>query len=102
MDKVFEDGQRKMFGGVNQSHSRARPAVPKSISTLTIEGISGIGFPEYPVDRGQLRPPYAIRPRTFSTARAPGSVSMRSRGASPPNARFGRLSQRLAFSSSPI
>ena len=35
-----------------------------------------------------------MRPSTFSTARAPGSVSIRSIGARPPRARFGRLSQR--------
>jgi hypothetical protein len=102
VDKVFENGQRKMLGRVKQAYSRTRPAAPKAVGALTIEGPFGIGLSEYSVNGRQLRPPYAIRPRTFSTARAPGSVSINLRGACPPNARFGRLSHRLAFCSSPI
>ena len=42
-----------------------------------------------------------MRPRIFSTWRAPGSVSMAAMGATPPRARLLRLSQRLARALSP-
>ena len=42
-----------------------------------------------------------MRPRRFSTWRAPGSVSMAAMGATPPSARLVRLSQRLARAPSP-
>lgn len=100
--KVFNDRQRKVFGRVGKTHARARPAPAKAISAFTTERPFGIESPEDSIDWRQLRPPYAIRPSTFSTARAPGSVSIKSSGAGPPKARFGRLSHRLAFSSSPI
>ena len=100
--EVFNDRQREVFGRIGKANAGTGPTSSKAISAFTMERFFGIRSPENSVDRRQLRPPYAIRPSTFSTARAPGSVSINSRGDAPPKARFGRLSQRLAFSSSPI
>lgn len=45
----------------------------------------------------QLIPPKAIRPRTFSTSRAPDSVFSVLMGAAPPSARLDRFNHRAAL-----
>jgi len=100
--KIFPYGERKVFGRIREADAGVGPTSAEAISAFTIERLSGVGLSQNSGDRRQLRPPYAIRPSTFSTARTPGSVSIQSSGARPPKARFGRLSHCLAFSSSPM
>ena len=100
--EVLNDCQGEVFGGVSQTDTGTRPASTEAVSTFSAERLPGIGSPKDSEDLGQLTPPYAIRPSTFSTARAPGSVSSASSGARPLKARFGLFNHRLAFWSSPI
>lgn len=99
--EVFYDCQREVLGGIDQSNSRAGPASAKPVRPFAIERSLRIGSAEDSVYPSQLTPPYAIRPRTFSTDLAPSSVSINSIGILPPNARLARFSHRVAVSSSP-
>src|SRR5664280_1716122 len=102
MDVVLDDSQRQVLGRVCEPRSRTGPPAAKLVRPLSVERLSRVTFPKNAIDPRQLIPPYAIRPSTFSTARAPSSVSISSRGALPPSARLGRLSQRAALSLSPM
>src|SRR5437762_13568477 len=95
VDEVFDHCQRKMFERIYQTSTRARPASAKMISAFSVQWIFRIKFTQDSVDSSQLTPPYAMRPRTFSTVRAPSSVSINSSGVPPPSARLGLLSHRV-------
>jgi hypothetical protein len=71
------------------------------MGALAVKGFIGKLSAKDSRDPDQLIPPYAMRPRTCSTSRDPNSVSNASKGTIPPKARLGRLSQRIAISSSP-
>src|SRR5205814_7156227 len=76
VDEVFEHGQGLMLGCVGEANTGARPAPAKTVGTFAIEWGARIIPAQHPVHKLQLMPPYAIRPRTFSTCRAPNSVSI--------------------------
>ena len=99
---VLDHGQRQVFGRIRKPRPRTGPAAAKPERSLSVERLLRVKLPKYSIDARQLMPPYAIRPSTFSTARAPGSVSISSRGTLPPSARLGRFSQRAALSLSPM
>src|SRR6266545_4021509 len=101
MNEVLDHGQREMLRRVREPDARTRPSTAVAIRALTVERGLRVAFSKNSIEAGQLTPPKAIRPRTFSTARAPSSVSMTASGALPPSARFGRLSHRVAASRSP-
>ena len=101
MYEIFDDRQREMLGRVRKTCTYGRPATTKSIRALPIERFLRVRLAQDSVDASQLTPPYAMRPSTFSTARAPSSVSINWSGVLLPRARFGRRSQRKAVWSSP-
>ena len=101
VNEVLDHRERQMLSRVGETNTRTRPAPAKAICTLSVERTFRVRLAENSVNPRQLTPPYAIRPRTFSTLRAPSSVSIRSRGLGPPRARFGRFNHRVAVSSSP-
>src|ERR1035437_1131041 len=102
VDKVLDHGQGEGLCQIGHARAWTGPPASKSIRAFTVERLPRVRFPDDPVNPNQLTPPNAIRPRTFSTARAPSSVSISSSGLLPPSARFGLLSHRAAVSSSPI
>lgn len=101
MNKVLDHRQRQMLRRVGETNTWTGPAAAVAVRALAVERSLRVALPEDSIDPGQLTPPKAIRPRTFSTARAPISVSMTASGAWPPSARFGRLSHRVAASRPP-
>ena len=101
VDEVLQHGQRLMFRGVAEAYAGTGPPSAVTICAFAVERIRGISLAQDAIDSAQLMPPYAMRPRMFSTCRAPSSVSIASTGATPPKARLGRFSQRRARSRSP-
>jgi len=92
VDEIFHNGQRQVLGGIGEANAWARPASAKPVRALPVERPLCIGPAQDSVYPSQLTPPYAILPRTFSTALAPISVSIISIGTLPPNARLARFS----------
>ena len=101
MNEILQHGEGLMFGRIAQASSGTRPASSVTVRAFTVKGRAGVRLAQHPVNAGQLIPPYAMRPRMFSTWRAPNSVSSAVMGARPPKARLGRLSQRRARPCSP-
>ncbi len=101
MDEILQHGKRLMFRGVAEPDARTRPASSVTVRSFTIKRRPSECLPQHAINSAQLIPPKAMRPRMFSTWRAPNSVSMADTGAMPPNARLGCLSQRRARSRSP-
>ena len=99
--EVLNHCQRLPLGRVGQPCPGTRPTPSEAIRALSVQRLPGKRLSEDTINAGQLTPPYAMRPKTFSTLRAPGSVSRAWIGGMPPKARLGRFSQRIAVSSSP-
>ena len=98
MDKILQHGERLMFRCVAEADSRTRPPPAVPVRSLAIEGAASVGPAQDSVNSAQLIPPKAMRPKMFSTWRAPNSVSIADTGAIPPRTRLGCLSQRIARS----
>jgi hypothetical protein len=80
MNEIFQHGERRVLRGVAEPRATARPRSAVAVRALTVERRVGIGFAQNAIEASQLIPPKAMRPSTFSTWRAPSSVSMASSG----------------------
>ncbi len=102
MGQVLKHRQREIFRRVHQAGSWGRPAPAEAVAAFPIQRVGSKSVTEQTIDPAQLTPPYPMRPRRFSTCRAPSSVSIKWSGTAPPRTMLGRFIQSSALARLPM